>query len=283
MFAGSDSDPGRYLFVRPKTKKISRRGDARTPRVAGPDARPGQAGHVSRRADGASIPGLSDASAGPAGQGPAGRRPSARRAELARRWGFDWLAQFLAARGYAVHPAAISRIRRLWRRLAQREWLQELADVDRRYYRLGDDGLRRKASPIRTKLAIVGWSYGGYAALQSAATEPNLYKAVVAIAPVTDLALLKQDARRTLPTPNSCRIADWLGRACRRRVAAAQRRRDFGAGAACPRRPRCQCRTSALATRWTRRFAEQASRARLLTFKGLDHQLDDSQCAHRRC
>jgi dipeptidyl aminopeptidase/acylaminoacyl peptidase len=45
------------------------------------------------------------------------------------------------------------------------------------------------------KLGIVGWSYGGYAALQSAVVAPDLFKAVVAIAPVTDFAGLKESRR----------------------------------------------------------------------------------------
>src|SRR6202034_1043107 len=49
------------------------------------------------------------------------------------------------------------------------------------------------ADPL--KLGIVGWSYGGYAALQSAVVEPTLFKAVVAIAPVTDLNALKEEER----------------------------------------------------------------------------------------
>ena len=54
-----------------------------------------------RAADGNQIPAYLTLPAGPPAR-PARGRPSAWRTELARRMGFDWLAQFLAARGYAV-------------------------------------------------------------------------------------------------------------------------------------------------------------------------------------
>ena len=46
------------------------------------------------------------------------------------------------------------------------------------------------------KLAIVGWSYGGYAALLTSVVDPDLYKAIVAVAPVTDLETLRDESRR---------------------------------------------------------------------------------------
>ena len=109
-------------------------------------------------------------------------------------WGFDWLAQFLAARGYAViqpNYRGSAGYGEQW--LAEngfRGWRTSIGDVTAAAKHLVSQGI---ADPDR--LAILGWSYGGYAALQSAAVEPSLYKAAVAIAPVTDLAMLRKESR----------------------------------------------------------------------------------------
>lgn len=114
--------------------------------------------------------------------------PSARDA-----WGFDWLAQFLAARGYAViqpnYRGSAGYGEKFLGENAFRDWRTAMSDIGDATKYLVDKGI---ADPNR--LAIVGWSYGGYAALQSATLEPTRYKAVVAIAPVTDLGALKRDA-----------------------------------------------------------------------------------------
>jgi len=107
-------------------------------------------------------------------------------------WGFDWLAQFLAARGYAViqpnYRGSAGYGDDFLGENAFRDWRTAMSDISDSAKYLVAQGI---ADP--GKMAILGWSYGGYAALQSASLEPERYKAVVAIAPVTDLAMLKRD------------------------------------------------------------------------------------------
>lgn len=108
-------------------------------------------------------------------------------------WGFDWLAQFFANRGFAVlqpnFRGSYGYGDAWFKDNGFKSWRIAIGDVldGGRYL------VKEGADPAR--LGIVGWSYGGYAALQSAVVDPGVFKAVVAVAPVTDLAALKEQAR----------------------------------------------------------------------------------------
>jgi dipeptidyl aminopeptidase/acylaminoacyl peptidase len=111
-------------------------------------------------------------------------------------WGFDWLPQFFAARGYAVIQPEFrgsDGFGDAWlNKNGFQNWRTSIGDVTASAKYLVSKGI---ADPGR--LAIVGWSYGGYAALQSAVTEPTLFKSVVAIAPVTDFAMWEKEFENT--------------------------------------------------------------------------------------
>ncbi len=108
-------------------------------------------------------------------------------------FGFDWLAQFLASRGYAViqpnYRGSAGYGDEFLGENAFRDWKKAMSDISASAQYLVNQGIADAG-----KLAIVGWSYGGYAALQSATIEPDRYQAVVAIAPVTDLSLLRRES-----------------------------------------------------------------------------------------
>jgi dipeptidyl aminopeptidase/acylaminoacyl peptidase len=109
-------------------------------------------------------------------------------------WGFDWLPQFYAARGFAVlqpnFRGSTGYGDQWFVQNGFRSWPIAIGDVL-------DAGKWLVAQGIADpgKLAVVGWSYGGYAALQSAVVDPSLFKAVIAVAPVTDLPQLKEEHR----------------------------------------------------------------------------------------
>lgn len=122
-------------------------------------------------------------------------------------WGFDWLSQYYAAMGYAVlqpNFRGSAGYGDAWLQInGLQSWKIAIGDVSDAGRWLVKEGI---ADP--KQLGIVGWSYGGYAALQSAVVDPSLFKAVVAIAPVTDLTRFKDQYRRT-----SSRVAafDFIG------------------------------------------------------------------------
>lgn len=122
-------------------------------------------------------------------------------------WGFDWLAQFFAQSGYAVlqpNFRGSTGYGSAWEmENGFQSWQTAIADVADGGRWLIAEGM---ADP--SKLAVLGWSYGGYAALQASAIESDLFKAVVAIAPVTDLGELRNDSRNFVNYPI---VSEFLG------------------------------------------------------------------------
>ena len=109
-------------------------------------------------------------------------------------WGFDWLVQFYAARGFAVlqpnYRGSTGYGASWFEKNGFQSWPIAMNDVIDAGRWLVQSGTTRPG-----KLAIVGWSYGGYAALQTAVVDPDVFKAIVAIAPVTDLDKWKEQFR----------------------------------------------------------------------------------------
>jgi dipeptidyl aminopeptidase/acylaminoacyl peptidase len=192
LFAGSDNDPGMfYIFdktsrhleeVAPMRPELARAKLATMQPISYPAA------------DGTPIPAYLTLPPGSSGKNlpaivlPHGG-PSAR-----DEWGFDWLVQFFAARGYAViqpNFRGSAGYGDAWfQKNGFQSWKTAIGDVNDAGRWLTKQGI---AAP--GKLAIFGWSYGGYAALQSSVLDPDLFKAIVAVAPVTDLDMLREESR----------------------------------------------------------------------------------------
>ena len=222
-------------------------------------------------------PGLSDASCR---QGPARScRPSSlpHGGPSARdEWGFDWLAQFLAARGYAVIQPQLSRLGRLWRRLARTKTAS------------GTGGPRSATSPPRP----IGWPSQGIADPATTGDRRLVLRRLCRAAVRGDRADLVQgggrdraghrpraaEAARRGTSPIAELVSGFVGSGphIAGRFAAAARVGDQGAGAAGPRRSGRQRRIAHIAEDERRACRSAGKQSELLTFDGLDHQLDDS-------
>lgn len=192
VWAGTDMDPGSYYIFDRTAKKLNKIMLSR-PELDGVKLAE-QKSVEYRAADGTAIPAYLTLPPGSAGKNipaivmPHGG-PSAR-----DEWGFDWYSQYYAVRGYAViqpqYRGSLGYGDSWLNGNAFQSWQQAIGDI-------ADAGKWLIAQGIAdpSKLAVVGWSYGGYAALQTAVTTPSLFKAVVAVAPVTDVTELAEQYR----------------------------------------------------------------------------------------
>jgi dipeptidyl aminopeptidase/acylaminoacyl peptidase len=119
---------------------------------------------------------------------------------------WDWWAQFLADRGYAVvqpNYRGSSGYGTAFAEKGEGQWgLAMQDDLNDALAHLAKEGI---ADPKRA--CIVGASYGGYAAMRAAQRDPGVYRCAVSYAGVSDLPALLRYDRQFL---NSGRSSDWL-------------------------------------------------------------------------
>jgi len=124
--------------------------------------------------------------------------------------GFDWWAEFLANRGYAVFKPnfrgsfgyGLS-----FTQAGEHQWgLKMQDDITDGVKKLIADGI---VDPKR--ICIVGASYGGYAALAGATFTPDLYACAVSFAGVSDLTAMLQRSER-IYGEHSLQTAFWNSR-----------------------------------------------------------------------
>jgi len=106
---------------------------------------------------------------------------------------FDFLTQFLASRGYSVlqmNFRGSDGFGYEHQQAGRKNWEVMQEDVE--------DGTRwliRKGYADPDRICIVGWSYGGYAALMGSIKNPDLYQCAISIAGVTDLNDMVKDIK----------------------------------------------------------------------------------------
>ena len=188
VWAGSDTDPGRFYVLDRNSNKLALLSES-NPELAGVALSPIRAITYAAK-DGTMIPAYLTLPKNSTGKNlPAIVLPHGG-PESRDYWGFDILSQYFVARGFAViqpqYRGSAGFGSAWYQKNGFRGWRTSIGDVNDAGHYLISSGI---ADPA--KLVIFGWSYGGYAALQANVLEPGLFKAAVAVAPVTDLGELR--------------------------------------------------------------------------------------------
>ncbi|MDV3458650.1 S9 family peptidase [Sphingomonas sp. HF-S4] len=271
VFAGSDINPGNYYLFDQATRKMAEIAPVR-PDLAG--VKLATVKPITYRAsDGTMVPAYltlppgSDGKNLPAIVMPHGG-PSAR-----DEWGFDWLSQYFASRGYAVlqpnYRGSSGYGTRWLSDNGFRSWKLAMGDIR-------DAGRWLTAQGITSaeKLAIVGWSYGGYAALQTSMLDAGLFKAIAAIAPVTDLERLQGELK---DYSSDEQVKNILGdRALWSEASPAQNAAQIKAPVLLFHGDQDLNVAIGQSRLMASKLRAAGAKVELVEYKGLDHQLDDS-------
>ena len=122
--------------------------------------------------------------------------------------GFNYMAQFFAQKGYLViqpNFRGSTGFGYHFRNAGRGKWGKEMQDdITDSLSHFVEAGV---ADPER--VCIVGYSYGGYAALAGGAFTPDLYKCVIAGAPVSDLPMMLNQDRSKSRFRNHWAVAYW--------------------------------------------------------------------------
>jgi dipeptidyl aminopeptidase/acylaminoacyl peptidase len=125
-------------------------------------------------------------------------------------YGYDEWSQLLASRGYAVFQPQFRGSDGFGRDFVQAghdEWGESMQDdVSDSVLHLADQGIID-----RDRVCIFGWSYGGYAALAGATLTPELYRCVIAGAPVSDILTMMDYSEERGSGQASVYWADYIG------------------------------------------------------------------------
>ncbi len=188
VHTGSDVDPGTFYLLNVAKASLTRIGSNY------PQLDPKTLPHVEPisfpAADGTRIPGYLTV--------PVGKRAEhlplivmPHGGPIARdHWQFDFLRAFLASRGYAVlqiNFRGSAGYGRKWQMDAHQDWggltYSDITDGARWAIKQGI------ADPAH--MCIVGWSFGGYAALVGAVRNGDMFRCAISIAGISDLSLLE--------------------------------------------------------------------------------------------